>query len=82
MDNIVKLGLRKINGIFRNERTNKLVYFRDTLEDNSEPQFGIVLDDEHILCLCCGGILEKGDYEILRSYKWLDFSKAMKDGVI
>lgn len=82
MNNTVELGLRKINGIFRSEGANKLVYFRDTLEDNSEPQFGIMLDDEHLLCLCCGGILEKGDYEILRSHKWFDFSQAMKDGLI
>ena len=82
MDNTVKLSLRKINGIYRNGGRNKLVYFRDTFEDNSDPQFGIVLDDEHILCLCCGGILEKGDYEILKRCKWFNFSEEMKDDLI
>lgn len=75
----MKLNVRKVNGIYRSEGRNKLVYFRDTLEDNSEPQFGIVLDDEHILCLCCGGIIEKGEYEILEWCEWFNFSQAMKE---
>lgn len=44
----------------------KIVLFRDELEYDSEEQYGILLDDETILCLCCMGILELGDYKIIK----------------
>ena len=59
---------------------NKLVYFKNTFDN--EPQYGIMLDNENILCLCCGGIIEKGDYEILERCEWFNLSQAMKDGLI
>lgn len=60
---------------------NKLVYFQDTFAAG-EPQYGIMLDNENILCLCCGGIIEKDEYEILEWCEWFNFSQAMKDGLI
>ena len=45
---------------------NKLVLFRDTLDDSVvEEHYGILLDDGNILCLCCMGIVENGDYVII-----------------
>ena len=46
----------------------KFVLFKDVLEERSAPQYGIVGDGEKpdITCLCCGGTVEYGDYEILR----------------
>lgn len=43
----------------------RLVFYRDLLEDDSDPQYGVLLGDGTILCLCCYGILEPEDYEIL-----------------
>lgn len=44
---------------------NRLVAFRDTLEDNADVHYGILMDDDTILCLCCLGIIEEDDYEIV-----------------
>ena len=46
----------------------QLVRFFDTLERDSEIHFGILLNDNSILCLCCGGILEEEDYQIVERY--------------
>lgn len=43
-----------------------LVFFKDNLEDNSEMNAGLLLDNGNIICLCCGGIIEKGDYTIIK----------------
>lgn len=50
-----------------------LVYFQDMLEDNSTPHFGILFDNNFILCLCCGGWLDKEDYRILKRYDGFDY---------
>ena len=42
-----------------------LVFFKDNLEDNPETNAGLLLDNGNIICLCCGGIVEKGDYTII-----------------
>jgi len=44
----------------------KLVYFRDTIEDDATPQYGILNDENDVICLCCGGLIERGEYEIIR----------------
>lgn len=61
---------------------NKLVYFKDLIEENADEQYGILLDDGNIICLCCGGIVEQGEYEIIKYCRWFNFSQAMKDGEI
>ena len=48
--------------------TVKLVRFVDTLENDAEEHFGILFEDGNILCLCCGGTVEKGDYEIREEF--------------
>ena len=46
-----------------------LVYFRDNmLEDEREEHYGILFDDGTVLCFCCGGILEEGDYVIIENF--------------
>lgn len=52
----------------------KFVLFKDLLEANSTPQYGIAGDSEkpEVICLCCGGTVEYGDYEILRVIPWTE----------
>lgn len=56
----------------------RLVLFRDLLEEDSDPQYGIVLDDNTILCLCCGGILEQEDYIVLQNIEDINISELLK----
>ncbi len=57
-----------------------LVLFKDLLEDDAEPQYGLLedRDEPSIVCLCCGSTVEFGDYEILERLPWIDFSSAVK----
>lgn len=52
----------------------KFVLFKDLLEERSTPQYGIVGDSKKsdVFCLCCGGTVEYGDYEIIRIVPWID----------
>ena len=50
------------------EKAINLVLFKDTLEENSEPHYGILFDNGNILCFCCGGIVEPDDYEIIENF--------------
>lgn len=45
-----------------------LVKFIDTLEENAEVHFGVLLDNNNIVCMCCGCIEEEGDYEIVNEF--------------
>ena len=58
----------------------ELVLFKDLLEDDSEPQYGLLedRDEPSVVCLCCGSSVEFGDYEIIESLPWIDFSSAVK----
>ena len=47
---------------------SQLVKFVDTHEGDGEEHFGILLGDGTLLCLCCGGTVEKGDYEIREEF--------------
>ena len=46
----------------------RLVRFVDTVEGDAEVHFGILFENGDILCLCCGGTVEKGDYEIREEF--------------
>lgn len=48
--------------------TVQLVKFIDTLEREAEEHFGILFEDGNILCMCCGGTVENGDYEIVERF--------------
>ena len=50
-----------------------LVKFKDLLEDNPEEHFGLLLSDDTVFCFCCGGILEKEDYEIIEKFDGLAY---------
>lgn len=58
----------------------ELVLFKDTLEENAEPQYGLLedRDEPSVVCLCCGGEVEFGDYEIIERLPWQDLSTAIK----
>jgi hypothetical protein len=56
-----------------------LVKFRDLLEDNAEEHFGILFDNNFILCFCCGGCLEPEDYEIVERFDgFKDLDETLK----
>lgn len=56
----------------KNDNIFHLVYFRDQLEDDVEKNefhYGILNTDENtVQCLCCGGVLEEGDYAIVSEW--------------
>jgi hypothetical protein len=56
----------------------RLVLFKDLLEEDATPEYGIVLDDNTILCLCCYGIIEEEDYEILEDNIECNISQFLK----
>lgn len=35
---------------------------------------GILIDDEYVICGCCGGVLEKDEVKILAVLEWLPIS--------
>lgn len=50
-------------------KAKSLVYFKDNLtEEEHQEHYGILLDDGSVQCLHCGGILEEGDYIIIKNY--------------
>lgn len=59
----------------------ELVLFRDILEDDSEPQYGILMDTDEpeVICLDCGSTIEFGDYEILKRLPWENLSEYLKE---
>ena len=58
----------------------ELVLFKDLLEDDAEPQYGLLenRDEPSVVCLCCGNEVEFGDYEIIERLPWQDLSSAIK----
>ena len=58
----------------------ELVLFKDLLEDDAEPQYGLLedRDEPSVICLCCGSEVEFGDYEIIERLPWQDLSSAVK----
>ncbi len=58
----------------------KFVLFKDVLEERFAPQYGIVGDGEKpdVTCLCCGGTVEYGDYEVIRIIPWTDAAALFK----
>lgn len=58
----------------------ELVLFKDDLEDQADPQYGIVADGDkpNVICLCCGSTLEYGDYIIIEHLPWQDLSTLVK----
>lgn len=58
-----------------------LVYFRDLLEDDAEPQYGVLNEEDdysYVICLKCGGVFEYGDYEIIKRLSWSDIEIVEK----
>lgn len=58
----------------------KLVLFKDLLEDDATPQYGIIDDGEEspVICLCCGSTIEFGEYVIIKTLPWQDLSAVIK----
>lgn len=58
----------------------KSVLLIDNLEDEPTEQYGLLLNDRSIICLCCGGYFEDPeDYTILETYfSFPDISNLIK----
>ncbi len=50
-----------------------LIKFKDTSEDESAEHFGILFDNDSVLCFCCGGYLKPGEYEIIEMFIGFDY---------
>lgn len=53
----------------------ELILFKDLLEENAEPKFGVLNEEDdysYVICLECGGVFEFGDYEIIKRLSWSD----------
>lgn len=59
----------------------ELVLFRDTLDENPEPEYGILMDTDEpeVICLGCGSTVEFGDYEIIKKLPWENLSEYLKE---
>ena len=55
----------------------RMVKFKDLANDNVFG--GILLDDDNIICGCCGGLIEKEDpdVEIIEELEWIDISNEI-----
>jgi len=51
-------------------KATEVVLFADTLEENAEKHYGILFENGFILCFCCGGYIEPGDYIIIEHCDW------------
>lgn len=54
----------------------ELVLFRN--DDGSE-EYGIMMDDNTILCLCCYGVVEEDEYEIIKNLGSVNISEIIKE---
>lgn len=52
------------------ERENEFVIFRSLLDEEQPLQAGVHLLDDTVLCLCCGGAFDPGEYEITGVIAW------------
>lgn len=55
----------------------RMVKFKNLANDNIFG--GILLDDDSIICGCCGGLIEKDDpdVEIIEELEWIDISNEI-----
>jgi hypothetical protein len=49
-----------------------IVRFRD-LKEPTDEHMGILFGDGKILCLCCGGWVPLGEYEIIEDYNGFEY---------
>lgn len=57
-------------------KTIKVVLFADTLEESAEKYYGILFENDLILCFCCGGYIEPEDY-IIEYCDWDKVDEAL-----
>ena len=55
-----------------------LVLFQNLLEEKLDLQYGLLMDEQWVCCLCgCEGRFEKGDYHVIRKYPNANISAAI-----
>lgn len=57
----------------------ELIMFSD--EASEAPAWGILIDNSIIVCLCCGGLLNIEDVDIIMKcpYEWIDIDAMLTD---
>ena len=53
-------------------KARSLIKFKDLKEPN-DIHFGIVFDDDRVLCLCCGEWVDPNSYEIIEDYNGFEY---------
>ena len=61
----------------------EMVKFKECFDGEEHVNYGFLLDDDTILCGCCGAILEaepevEHTIEILEGLPWIDITEAIK----
>ena len=58
----------------------ELVLFKDDLEDQADPQYGLLedRDEPSVICLDCGATIESGDYVIIERLPWYNLATLLK----
>ena len=51
-----------------NAKAISLVLFNDLTKENEPSHYGVLFENDYILCLCCGGYLKPQEYKILENY--------------
>ena len=57
----------------------RLVNFKEAYAPENDPQFGILLEDNSIICLCCGSVIDDDEHLILQYCDWVDMSSLLKN---
>lgn len=60
--------------------TTKQVLFVDPAEN--DVNMGILVNDEYVICACCGGVYEIDEILIIREYDfWVNFNEEICDNL-
>lgn len=49
--------------------------------DDNDPNMGILIDHDYVICAGCGGVFEADEVLIIRTYPWVNFEDGIADEV-
>lgn len=58
-------------------KAKEIVVYADTLEENAEKHYGILFENNFILCFCCGSYIEPEDYIIIEHCGWNNIDQTL-----